>query len=245
MNRDQVEQYLERIGLKGPLDPTADVLCRLQVAHLKAVPYENMDILLHREMPLDEASLFEKIVTRRRGGYCFELNGLFGMLLRALGYGVTDCFARFLQGESTIPMRRHRVLIVRTVSGERYIADVGVGVSIPREPLRLEEGVQGQYEIRKHPFFGWTLYDRDRVLYAFTEEPQLTIDFEAAHLWCQVSPASPFTAAPMIAIRTDRGRITMDGDILRFHEPEGVAEAACPEGPEQTEALRRYFGIVV
>ena len=87
-----------------------------------------------------EDDLFEKIVTRNRGGFCFELNGSFGWLLRELGYEVTDYFARYLRGESSIPMRWHRVLKVLATDGV-YLADVGIGEICPREPLKLEEGM--------------------------------------------------------------------------------------------------------
>ena len=243
MNRKQIEQYLERIGLDGSVKADEAGLKAIQRAHLMTVPYENLDILRKAPMPLDEASLFDKVVTRRRGGYCFELNGLLGALLWAMGFEVEDYFARFLKDEPAIPMRRHRVLAVRVPGGGRYLVDVGVGLPIPREPLRLEENEQGQYALKREPFFGWVLYDRGRRLYAFTEEPQLTVDYEAAHFWCRFSPDSPFITGPMLAIRTAQGRITLDGDVLRRFTPEGVEEEFCPEGAAREAALRTCFGI--
>jgi len=242
MNQLQVRQYLERIGLTEPLPAGAEGLKAIQLAHLLTVPYENLDILEGREMPLTEAALFDKIVTRHRGGYCFELNGLLGVLLSALGYGVQDYFARFVKDEPTVPMRRHRIIVAET-DGERYIMDVGVGIPIPRVPLKLQEGVQGQYEVKKEPFLGWVIYDRGRRLYAFTEEPQLPIDYEAPHFWCRYAPESPFTKGNMLSIRTPEGRITLDGDVLKKHTPEGVEEIPCPAGEAQTKALKEYFGI--
>ena len=242
MNQVQVQQYLARIGLTEPLPAGAEGLKAIQLAHLLSVPYENLDILAGREMPLTEAALFDKIVTRHRGGYCFELNGLLGALLSALGYGVQDYFARFLKDEPTVPMRRHRIIVAET-EGERYLMDVGVGIPIPRVPLKLEEGVQGQYEVKKEPFFGWVIYDRGKRLYAFTEEPQLAVDYEAPHFWCRYAPESPFTKGNMLSIRTPEGRITLDGDVLRKHTPAGVEEIACPAGEAQTQALKDYFGI--
>src|SRR4051812_10193641 len=83
-----VHAYLERIRYHGPLDPTAETLRRLQVAHLLSVPFENLSIHWGEPIELDDEALFEKIVVRRRGGFCYELNGLFATLLRALGFDV-------------------------------------------------------------------------------------------------------------------------------------------------------------
>ena len=242
-----IDAYLARIGIESrPEGCTAANLRMLQTAHLTHIPYDTVDIVRGVPFTLEPEAIYDKVVNRRRGGYCFELNGLFAWLLRALGYPVTEYFGRFIRDKDPgIPMRRHRVLIAATPEGERYIMDVGVGVSIPREPLKLEESVQGQYEVRKDPFFGWVLYDRGRVLYAFTEEPQITVDVEAAHFWCRFAPESPFIPAPMIAIRTADGRITLDGDALRFHTPDGVREEYCPEGEKRDFALKEYFGIVL
>ena len=113
-----VEAYLERIGYRGGREPNAENLAALVAAHRFTVPYETLDLWRGRHVTLAEEALFDKIVTRRRGGYCFELNELYGYLLRALGFHVRDCFARFLAGETELPMRRHHVLLVN-VPGER------------------------------------------------------------------------------------------------------------------------------
>src|SRR5260221_12505984 len=89
-----VAAYLERIGYTGPLAPNAGALRALHVAHLYTVPFENLDIGLGRPLSLELPALFDKIVTRRRGGFCYELNGLFAWLLQSLGYGVTPLSAR-------------------------------------------------------------------------------------------------------------------------------------------------------
>lgn len=161
-----VGKYLERIGFSGDTQPGAQNLAALQAAHLYAVPYENMDILWDRPIVLEKEALYEKIVLRRRGGYCFELNELFGHLLRAIGYGVTDLFGRFLKGETGIPMRRHHVLLV-TVPGEegQYVCDVGVGSGSPTWPVLLQEGTpqhqaDGVYRFSRHAFYGWCWKNR-------------------------------------------------------------------------------------
>src|SRR4051812_31453470 len=84
-----IQAYLDRIDYRGPRDPTAETLRALHAAHLLAVPFENLNVAMGWPIALDEAALFDKIVVRRRGGFCYELNGLFAALLRGLGFQVT------------------------------------------------------------------------------------------------------------------------------------------------------------
>ena len=165
--KPEVAAYLERIGYEGPLDGSASALAGLQHAHLLAVPYENLDILAGVPLSLDTAALWDKIVRRRRGGYCFELNAMFGWLLRELGYPVTDLVARFWRDETVLPpMRRHHVLRVEA-EGAVYLCDVGVGGAVPREPLAIAAGLeqpQGEecYRLDRDAQFGWFLSERKR-----------------------------------------------------------------------------------
>lgn len=135
----QIEKYLDRIGFHGSLDGSAKTLADLQERHLHTVPYENLDILEGRALSLDPQELYQKIVIRQRGGYCFETNALFGWLLRELGYTVTDLVARFWRDEPNLPpKRRHHVLKVEA-EGAHYLCDVGVGGIVPRRPLSLSK----------------------------------------------------------------------------------------------------------
>lgn len=247
------ERYLSRIGLKeSSLPPTPQTLETLQRAHLYTVPYENLDILAGKPIVLEKEALYEKIVERRRGGYCFELNELFGHLLRALGYGVTDSFGRFLRGETEIPMRRHHVLLVSCEGGERFLCDVGVGNGSPTRPVPLIEGkalIDGRntYRLHRDDFLGWVLEEAYkggwRDVYSFTEERQLPVDFVATSFYCEKSPASPFNKAPMISLRTPEGRKTRDDDEFRIFDASGV-RVITPEAPEEIDRLtREWFGL--
>ena len=222
---EKVKAYFKRIGLEMPetIVPDSALLKKLQFAHCTTVPYENLDIIRGIPLSLDPDDLYEKVVVRGRGGFCFELNGLFGWLLRQLGYEVTDVAARYLRGESTIPMRRHRVLIVRAVDG-LWCGDVGIGEVCPRYPLRLEEGLEQTqfdecYRFDKDPFLGWVLMDKYhgewRRFYSFTEEPQLDVDFIAPTFYCEKHPDSPFFPDEMFSLKTPEGRITLDGHVFK------------------------------
>lgn len=249
-----IDAYLDRIGYAGARDAAPDTLATLQSAHLHAVPYENLDLLHGIPISLEIDHLFEKVVRRRRGGYCFELNALFGWLLKELGFEVTDLFGRFWRGETAPPpKRRHHVLKVKA-GDAHYLCDVGVGGAVPLFPLKLVEGVeqpQGDelYKLERDDFFGWFLQERKqdewRPVYSFTEDPQLPIDFIAASFWCERSPDSFFHQRAMLALRTPDGRHTVDGDEFRIFDAAGVHAFVPKTKDEYREALRTYFGIVL
>ena len=220
-----VKAYFDRIGLPVPekIVPDSELLRKLQFAHCTAVPYENLDMIRDVPTSLEVDALFEKIVVQGRGGLCFELNGSFGNLLRELGYGVTDLAARYLRGESTIPMWRHRVLKVQAIDGV-WLCDVGIGEICPREPVQLLEGVVQEqfgerYKLEKDTFLGWVLMDfykgQWRRFYSFTEEPQLMVDYIAPNFYCEKHPESPFNKQEMFALKTAEGRITLDGNLFK------------------------------
>lgn len=220
-----IKKYFDRLGLEysEDLQPNSELLKKLHLAHVMTVPYENYDMMRSVPTALDEESLYRKIVEQGRGGLCFELNGSFGNLLRALGYEVTDLAARYLRGEAAIPMRRHRVLKVRATDG-LWLCDVGIGEVAQREPIALAEGFEQHqfgeiYKLTKEDFLGWVLWDFHkgawRKFYSFTEEPQLPVDFEAGNFWCEKHPTSPFNTVEMFALKTPDGRKTLDGHTYK------------------------------
>ena len=222
---EKVNAYFKRLGLEMPeeIKPDSELLNKLHYAHCTTIPYENLDILRGVPLSMEPEALFDKIVTRGRGGYCFELNGLFGWLLRQLGYGVTDYAARYLRGESQLPMRRHRVLRVEATDGV-WCCDVGIGEVCPRYPLRLEPGIEQSqfdecYRFDRDQLLGWVLMDRHkgqwRRFYSFTQEPQLDKDFIALSFYCEKHPDSPFIHQEMFSLKTAEGRVTLDGHTYK------------------------------
>ncbi len=144
-----IAAYLNRVGYTGPAEPTPDVLRELHRCHMLTVPFENLDIGLGRKIVCDEAAFVRKIVDRRRGGFCYELNGAFAGLLRGLGFKVTLLSACVPRGDGTDgPEFDH--LTLRVDLDEPWLADVGFGDSFT-EPLRLivgAEEVQGERRFR-------------------------------------------------------------------------------------------------
>ena len=247
----KVDAYLNRIGFDSAPGLDYDALCALQLQHLLNIPYENIDIVRGVPISLDVDDIFEKVILRRRGGYCFELNALFSWLLKSLGFQVNDYMGRFLINETAIPMRRHRIMGV-TIGGKMYLADVGVGLVVPRKPLLIKPGMVDEqngesYKFEVEPFYGNVLYelkeDGWRPLYSFTFEEQAEIDYVMPSFYCEKHPDSMFRVADKIHIFTNEGRKSVAGREVKIFSPSGV-EVIIP----QTEAeyhllLKLHFGI--
>lgn len=219
------KRYFERIGLKKytEISHSYEFLKTLQLAHILSVPYENLDIIDGIPLSLDLESIYEKVIINHRGGYCFELNCLFEGLLKKLGFVTESYFARFWRGESGIPLRRHRVIAV-FLENEKYIMDVGIGAVAPRIPLILKEGIVQEffgesYRFERDGLFGWVLYElyhgEWRKYFSFTEEKQIDNDFITTSFYCEKHPDSKFNKNIMVAIKTDKGRKSIDGNVYK------------------------------
>ena len=248
-----INAYLERINYQGSLAATAETLRQLQVAHLLAVPFENLNIHAKQPIVLEDEALFAKIVERRRGGFCYECNGLFAALLRALGFKITMLSAEVADAEGVFgPAFDHMTLMVSLE--QRWLVDVGFGDAF-LAPLRLDErGEQFQgsrtYRIDSDGAL-FTLMQRIdgdewKAQYRFTLEPHEYADYAEMCRYHQTSPQSHFTRARLCSLATDGGRITLSD--LRF-----ITTSANDEKQERTltseaeyEAiLRERFGIVM
>jgi len=249
----KISSYLQRIGYHGTPRSDFNTLHALQRLHLLTVPYENLDIVRGIPISLEIEDIYEKIICRHRGGYCFELNALFAWLLKNLGFKVTDYMARFLKDEPEIPMRRHRVLKVSCADGD-FVCDVGVGLVVPREPLPLITGKVSRqndekYILEKEDFLGNVLYEWRqntwRKLYAFTEEPQLEKDFIAVSFYCENHPDSIFKAHDMVHIFTDTGRKSVAGREVRLFSENKVEILHPATDAAYHELLNVHFGIKI
>jgi len=228
----KIEHFLSRIDMKGAVvERTCDFLGKIQAGCVTSIAYENLDILAGKPIDLEPEALYDKIVTRGRGGYCFELNGLLAHMLREMGFAVTERFARFLRGEKTVPMRRHHVVIVTLEEGD-YLCDIGVGQIAPRLPLKVEENlIQEQngevYRFERDAEHGWILWDFHhgewRKYICFTDDRVYDVDFLQPSFFCEAHPDSVFNKVPMVAIKTKMGRCTIDGRVYKeFHGEELV-----------------------
>jgi N-hydroxyarylamine O-acetyltransferase len=223
-----LDAYLERIGYRGPVEPTRGVLDELHLGHVTRIPFENVDILLGRPIRLDLESLQRKLVQGRRGGYCFEHNTLFAAALEAVGFGVTRLGARVRFGARGVTARTHMALLVET-DGEGRLADVGFGGGSILGSLPIEPGPEVDQ-------FGWRfrLVDDDdaRVvqtrrpggwidLYSFTFEPQYPVDDEMANHFASTHPSSPFTRTLTAQLCAPERSLILRGRKLIEETPTG------------------------
>lgn len=223
LTQKELTQYLQRIDYQGSLRCCEDTLSSLQWAHLTHIPYENLNLLAGIPLSLQPADLFRKIITEQRGGYCFELQGLFKELLETLGFSVAQYAGRFLNSDGSIQMRRHRVLVV-SIGGERFLVDVGVRRESARKALLLScNDVQSdgicQYRFIKDPFFGWILQQKEqgkdwKSRFGFTEEPQIDDDFIMPSFYCEQHPDSTFHSFMKLSIFRGKSNFTLVDGIF-------------------------------
>ena len=243
------DAYLERIGYSGVTDPNSDTLRALHRAHLFTVPFENLDIGLKRTIPCDAEAAVRKIVEQRRGGFCYELNGAFAWLLRALGFHVTLLSARVGRADGSLgPEYDH--LTLRVDLDQPWLADVGFGDSF-LDPLRFQQRLEqeqgserfriveadSRLRVEKHSAQGWTLE------YSFSPAPRELSEFAEMCLFHQTSPESHFTRKRVCTLARRDGRSTLSD--LRLIETRGGKreERVLKTEDEWREVLRSEFGV--
>jgi N-hydroxyarylamine O-acetyltransferase len=250
--RMNLDAYFRRIGYDGSHTPTLDTLRRLHRAHMLSVPFENLDIHLGRRIVLDETRLFDKIVEQKRGGFCYEQNGLFAAVLRELGYDVTLLEARVhaRDWESGTPFD-HLTLVVQLE--ERWLVDVGFGDSF-LDPLRFDiadpqpqangvfrvthDGVSGAHA-RQTSSGDWNNE------HLFRLEARQLQDFVVGCEYHQTSPQSHFTQQRVCSLATPQGRITLSDHRLIVTE-NGSRQEYDLEGEANFQRhLKEHFGIVL
>jgi N-hydroxyarylamine O-acetyltransferase len=250
---DDIDAYCARIGYSGPREPTLTVLQALVARHLAAIPFENLDVLLKRPIPLDLPSLYGKLVGQRRGGYCFEHNLLLLDVLRRMGLSAIGLAARVQWGApaGTMRPRTHMLLRVDLAEGP-YVADVGFGGPTPTAPLALQAGtkqatphgsfrlidVGGECDLEARLGEAWA------SLYRFSPQEQMAVDYEVANWFTSTHPNSLFVNH-LIAARPDpAARYTLFNNKFRIHNPDGTTKRRILKGAaEFAEVLARHFGI--
>ena len=242
--------YLTRIRYSGSTTPTADTLFALHRAHLFAVPFENLDIGLHRKIDCDERAAIHKIVDLNRGGFCYELNSAFAALLRALGFKVTLLSARVARKDGTeSPEFDH--LTLRVDLEQSWVADVGFGDSF-RDPLRLELDLEQEQDGRKYRLrqdHGRICVERAETdgkwvpQYSFTETPRQLNEFAAMCHYHQTSPESHFTQGRICTRATPNGRITLADRRLIITTDGNRSEQELLSEEAWEQALKRYFNV--
>ena len=247
-----IDAYLERINYNGPLDVNAETLRALQVAHLMRVPFENLSIHAGEPIVLNEHALYTKIVDQRRGGFCYECNGLFAGLLRALGFDVAMLAAGVARTDGSFgPVFDHMALLVTL--DERWLVDAGFGDSF-LEPLLLDTRADQQQGTRSFRLIEeddhlilMRLDDEWQPQYRFTLQPYTFPDYEDMCRFHQTSPDSHFTKGLICSRATEDGRITLSD--MRFITTSGPQrlrdEQTLSTREEYDRVLHDQFGVVI
>ena len=250
--------YFERIGYRGAADPTFDVLHELVTAHTQTIPFENLDPLLG--VPVDDLSpevLADKLVRRRRGGYCYEHNGLMGYVLEELGFGVRRFGARVvwtLAAGAPVPSQTHTLLAVTLPGGQQpYLVDVGFGGQTPTSPIRLETGRAQQ--TTHEPY---RLQDRGdglvlqalirgdwQSLYEFATRTAPPIDLKVGSWYVSTHPSSHFVTSLIASLVTADGRCNLSGRNLAIHRGGATEKVRLDDASAVVDTLTDRFGINV
>jgi N-hydroxyarylamine O-acetyltransferase len=201
MSEFRLDNYLARVGFGGTIQPDLATLAVLHAAHVDAIPFEGLDPLLSRPVRLDLASLQEKLVDSRRGGYCFEQNALFNAALEAIGFKVTGLGGRvrwMSPPDSPLGPREHMLLKVDLADGP-YLADVGFGACV-LDSLKTDveqRTAMGTFKLSHASDLFWLSAKQAagwRTMYAFNLEPQIQSDYELGNWFTSTSPRVPFTS---------------------------------------------------
>jgi N-hydroxyarylamine O-acetyltransferase len=245
VKRAEADRYLSRFGARRPDRPTDAALRELHAAHLHHVPFENLSIHLGEPIELDEASLFDKIVNRRRGGFCYELNGMFASLLTSLGFQVQLAAARVFNGAEFGPLFDH--LVLHVTAEHQWLADVGFGRH-SLYPLRLDTTTpqvdpDGTFTVVTTTDGDVDVLRDGKPQYRVETRTRPLSDFLPMCWWHQTSPASHFTRSLTCSLRTDTGRVTLSDHTLITTTDAGREEQELADDGAILNAYRRYFGI--
>ncbi|AYL56681.1 MULTISPECIES: N-hydroxyarylamine O-acetyltransferase [Citrobacter] len=247
--------YFARIGWSDSASVDIETLKALHLQHNGAIPFENLDVLLPREMQLDDLSLEEKLVTAHRGGYCFEQNGVFERALREIGFNVRSLLGRVvLANPSSLPPRTHRLLLVE-LQGEQWIADVGFGGQTLTAPIRLQADIEqqtphGEYRLVQEGD-DWILqfrhHDHWQSMYRFDLVVQHQSDYLMGNFWSAHWPQSHFRHHLLMCRHLpDGGKLTLTNfHFTRYQDGRAIEQINLPDVASLYALLQEQFGLGV
>jgi N-hydroxyarylamine O-acetyltransferase len=248
-----LDAYLDRIGLGGTPDATLETLRTVVGAHSSAIPYENIDVLLGRPPKLDLESLQDKMVRRKRGGYCFEQNLLLRAGLRALGFTTTGMIARVVLGFPPDAPRVAGHMVVRVDLPEGvFLVDAGFGHLTPTAPLAMQPAIEQKtpHELMRLIPVGSELVlqcrlgDRWDNLWRLCSHVPVDADYDVANWFTATHPASPFVNNMIAALPgRDGTRHTFLNGRLTLRRPDGTVERQELDDGGIADALLGTFGL--
>jgi N-hydroxyarylamine O-acetyltransferase len=249
----KLDSYFQRIGFRSKPGPDLDTLRALHLLHPCAIPFENLSTLIGEPVRLELDALEDKLIKRRRGGYCFEQNTLFQAVLESIGFEVLPLAARVVWNQERGPVnpRTHMALLV-DVDGAPYLCDVGFGGATLTAPLAFAPGVVQQ---TPHEPFRIEQSGRDyalavnlgsqwRTAYEFDLQPQRAIDYEAMNYFVETHPSSHFRHVLMAGRPDPEGRYALGGTVLsRYRTGSPMERRTLTSAEALAETLENAFGI--
>lgn len=248
-----IQEYKNRIGYSEPLTPTFDVLKAVQKKHLLHIPFENLDIHYNTPIELDINRIYQKVILNKRGGFCYELNGLFYQFIKYIGFNVKQVSARVYHKEDGYSKEFDHLAIVVTIDDEDYLTDVGFG-EFAFSPLKLESGLvdedeRGQFKIDTYEDeyirISKLIDDQWIPEYIFKNAHHELQEFRDRCVYQQTSPESHFTQKKLISRPTEHGRITLTSDQFKILENGVTQEIDISSDKEFESKLLYYFHIQI
>ncbi|GAA3127349.1 arylamine N-acetyltransferase [Streptomyces rectiviolaceus] len=250
-----IEAYLARVGHEGEAKPDFETLRALHRAHVAAIPFENLEMMVGRPVPLDLAALQDKLVRQRRGGYCYEQNLLFAAALDRIGFAVTGLGGRVRAGASSRRAVTHMLLKVEA-DGRQWHCDVGFGAEGLLEPIPMGDGGDVRQDVRQGEWRFGIVQEANgaRVLrtghadgwfdlYEYTLEERLPVDYVVMNHYTSTHPRSPFIRRPVLQRAAPEVRRTLVGEHLTVTRPDGTSDERDVSAEELGEVLAREFDI--
>lgn len=254
MKDPEISQYLNRLKLDD-CNPNLEGLTKLQDLHIENIPFENLDIIIGRKIALDLPHLFEKVILKKRGGYCFELNTLYAELLRSLGFSPKPVLGRvWLSNPKNTPPRNHLAHLVE-LEGKTYITDVGFGGLITRIPLDINvatpvndnDGMMRIIPFSDHQFMiqretekGWT------SLYSFENVEISKEDIEISNYYMSTHPNSHFYEHRFVGKNTKEGRIGLFNNKISIRKGIKVVDKKQVDfGKDWLETIKNEFSLTL
>ena len=251
LTKQQISDYLRRIGVSAPIENTMVQLDKLQLAHLQSVPFENLDIGLGNEILLNKFDIFNKVIYQKRGGFCYELNYCFYLLLVSLGFNVSLISGRVFNGSQYGEEFDHLLLLVE-LDDKRVIADVGFGDSSLKTVMlngtvshdcyaryRITQDNADYYLQKSDLTEGW------QPQYKFTLTARRLNDFSDMARYHQSAPESPFTQRSTCTIATPEGRLTISNHKLIKTQNNVKSEQVIKTANQYCTKLDTLFGITL
>ncbi len=247
--------YLSRIGIEYQPRANKENLAKVQQAHRLAIPFENLDVRLGHGISVDNDAIFDKLVTQKRGGYCFEHNALLRWALREIGFDVRPLLARVWLFATETPAKTHTLNLV-TINGEEWFADVGFGSSYC-PPMPLHEGacIKGrdgaEHRLIIDQKHCWMLQiklagqSEFKNEFSFTLDEVAELDLAMSNHWTATSPLSRFLKSVIVNISTHKGMINLNNDVLKITTGAAHEQHKLPNETALQNALRDYFGIAM